>query len=545
MKFFKDIFVVKNLYSLFFLAISVILSNFSYVLVMSYFSDNQQLLSVISGKIEAYNSTTFLGLIILSYGVSYVISFYFQVYLANKFSVDLNIDMDRLMGVSVYKGHMAISQALVIKDISSEFARFGNNIILPITEIFKNLISLVIIIIAILLTQPALLIACATLLVTYSGFWLATKNFFVLISKRISLLLLQRQRLAEFKYQNYNELNLRKKNSLIQMKFEDTLHEIAKLNVVTKSIAIMPRAVIETAMLATIVYFVSWFGEGSIILIGLAGVKLLVSAQGVSNGVSNLQLNWPAFVEYTNRRSVYDKFDSWEASSNKRTFPRLIPAGRYKVITPELEFLVVSDIKLDDINICMLRGPSGIGKSTFLNTLCGFHQVENANSMNMKQGNQNVSFLGQNTQILTGTIKENITLCNNGVWNNGIALNLYSQLFGFEAARLADQKDEFEKFINKEVGMNSGISGGEAKRIRLMSSLLSDAKLFIWDEPFDGINPERVNQIVEYLKKLDNKLFLIIDHNTVSPLEVSSIINFHNNDNPSGPIHCELVSANV
>lgn len=526
----KEIFILRNISLIAVFVSTAIFGNLSYAFVMTGVSDGQSVLNGAVGRFSAAVSPSLLLFAIVIYGLSFLTSFYLQVYLANKFSVDLNIDMDQYIGIPVLKEDSSISQALVIKDISNEFARFGNNIILPLTEIIKNLVSLLIILMALFFVEPTLLFPIILFFLFYSGFWALTKNFFVKIAKNISELLLERQRLAEFKYQNYNELTSKSESSKVQLKYEAALFAIAKLNVISKTIAIMPRVFIETILLAVIIYYIFLIGENSIILLGLAGIRLLVATQAISNGVSNLQLNWPALKEYELRRNTYVDFHEATVFARDYPFPKIVPAGKYSVNSLKVDFVVTEDIDIRKANIVLLRGASGIGKSTFLNCICGFHTASFETESFISPGHSDVSFLGQNTQIMTGTVMENISLNSNNEWDETEAMELYSVMFGFGSSSVKEQKEEFHVFLNRDVGLNSGISGGEAKRVRLMSSLLSGADFFIWDEPFDGINPLRVEQIVTYLQTVKNKTFMVIDHGMLFGDMATHTLNFEQNE---------------
>ena len=545
MRLFKDLFLKRHLFSICIYLIIVILGNLSYLTIMFFFSESSQFGSESLEAMKGYLSIKHLLALTIFYGMSFLASFFLQVHLANQFSINLNVDMDQNLNVSSFKDHPEISQALVIKDISAEFARFGNNIILPSSEIVKNIVSFSMMVAAIAFTQPALLLPSLILIILYSGFWAATRRYFVKIAKRTSFLLYERQKYAEFKYQDFNELNAHSNSSPIQSKFEGVLREIAKLNVISKTVAIAPRAVIETFVLCGLVLSATWFDKGTIILLGLAGLKLVISAQSISVGISNLQLNWPAFLEYSKRRQLYKASQTDQLTLKSKNFPRLIPSGFYSPAIVDVKFIVPSNIDLQGINICLLRGPSGIGKSTFLNCFCGFHKFEYSSSLAVEKGNNDVCFLGQNTQIAMGTIRQNFDYTTNYNWDYNIALKLYEAFFGFEALTKIKKDEEFEEFLNKNIGVNSGISGGEAKRMRIMASLLTNAKLFIWDEPFDGIHPEKVHLIINYLKERTEKTFLIIDHNSILTKDVNAIIQFSKSEQNGNVVICEFLKGGI
>ena len=81
-------------------------------------------------------------------------------------------------------------------------------------------------------------------------------------------------------------------------------------------------------------------------------------------------------------------------------------------------------------------------------------------------------------------------------------------------------------FLDSPIGLNTGLSGGELNRIKIMKSLFYEARFFIWDEPFDGMQSGLAKQIVNYLKSFKDKTFLIIDHNILEMDSANSIVFF-------------------
>ncbi|MEL1224933.1 MAG: hypothetical protein VW522_11875, partial [Candidatus Neomarinimicrobiota bacterium] len=83
-----------------------------------------------------------------------------------------------------------------------------------------------------------------------------------------------------------------------------------------------------------------------------------------------------------------------------------------------------------------------------------------------------------------------------------------------------------------KLGTNSGLSGGEIKRLKLLKHLLSKDMVLIWDEPFDGIQVQLVKKIILDMKKTNTKKrIFIIDHNILTPNEADSILNLERDVN--------------
>ncbi|MEX1099086.1 MAG: ATP-binding cassette domain-containing protein, partial [Bacteriovoracaceae bacterium] len=73
-----------------------------------------------------------------------------------------------------------------------------------------------------------------------------------------------------------------------------------------------------------------------------------------------------------------------------------------------------------------------------------------------------------------------------------------------------------EEVLSLEVGENGKkVSGGQAKRIALIRSLVSDVDVIIWDDPFSSVDLLLERQIIKTLKsdkRLRGKTFILTSH---------------------------------
>ena len=71
---------------------------------------------------------------------------------------------------------------------------------------------------------------------------------------------------------------------------------------------------------------------------------------------------------------------------------------------------------------------------------------------------------------------------------------------------------ELDKYQNLQI---SELSTGFVKRVKLLATMLHNPNLFIWDEPFSGIDKNFIPKLVNKIKALsleENKFFLITTH---------------------------------
>ena len=154
-------------------------------------------------------------------------------------------------------------------------------------------------------------------------------------------------------------------------------------------------------------------------------------------------------------------------------------------------------------------GNNGVGKTTFFKTL--------TNIITNYQGN--IQFDGENIKenpsILTkvGILLDDMELYKNytGLFNLRYFGGLRGEFDEEIALKLAEKLDLNTGVLNKNVGT---YSLGMKKKLILLISVMNDADILIFDEPFRGIEAKSVAWFREYLLALKQKgcLVLISSH---------------------------------
>lgn len=154
---------------------------------------------------------------------------------------------------------------------------------------------------------------------------------------------------------------------------------------------------------------------------------------------------------------------------------------------------VFSDLNLDisknQINCIMAK--SGAGKTTLVNILLGF---TTPNSGEVLGSTSNISMVFQEDRLVENisSLKNILIAC--GQDKKDIAIKLF---------------EKFELDYTKKV---STLSGGMKRRVAIIRALLFDAELYIFDEPFKGLDDKTKEIVMEQFKQLD-KTVIIITHN--------------------------------
>jgi lipopolysaccharide export system ATP-binding protein len=186
---------------------------------------------------------------------------------------------------------------------------------------------------------------------------------------------------------------------------------------------------------------------------------------------------------------------------------------------------VVNDVSLElkEGEIVGLLGPNGAGKTTSFYMMVGMVKPSEGNvylndkritSMAMyRRARLGVSYLPQEASIFRKLSVENNILA---------ILQLQSMKRSERKERLEQLLEDFRiTHIRKSKGYM--LSGGERRRCEIARALASDPKFIFLDEPFAGIDPITVEEIMHLVKKLKEKGIgvLITDHNVHETLSIT------------------------
>lgn len=156
----------------------------------------------------------------------------------------------------------------------------------------------------------------------------------------------------------------------------------------------------------------------------------------------------------------------------------------------------------DKQGIYCILGKSGCGKTTFFKLISGLLLPQKGV---IHHNASKISFLFQENRLLPWfTILDNMTVINP---DKEYCISILEQLdlFGIE------NKLPYE------------LSGGMLRRVALAKAIAYDGDIFLLDEPFVGIDLERKQKIISFLKqKMCNKICLVITHNIEEATALSS-----------------------
>jgi len=161
----------------------------------------------------------------------------------------------------------------------------------------------------------------------------------------------------------------------------------------------------------------------------------------------------------------------------------------------------VLDIPLNRNQWTVIIGKTASGKSEILLQLACI----------LKSKGIDVSLIFQNPYIYNDTLKSNIFLGRKATDKDRDKAFELLKLFSLDF--LSPNRDEL---FNMKVGENGKhLSGGQAKRLCLVRSIMSGAEFLLWDDPFSSVDIILEKEIIEKLRKMEgikDKTLILSSH---------------------------------
>jgi len=180
---------------------------------------------------------------------------------------------------------------------------------------------------------------------------------------------------------------------------------------------------------------------------------------------------------------------------------------------------------LDGVNFTLNRGetiafvgPSGSGKTTLLKLLVGLYEPYEGciyyngidyQSIDLDEVRAQIGFVTQDTQLFSGTIKENMLFVKPDATDEQI----------FEALEKASCKNIMNRGkegINTVIGEGGmKVSGGEKQRLSIARALLRDPRILVFDEAtsaLDSLTEEEITNTIKEVTSAKDRIAIMIAH---------------------------------
>ncbi|ACD31191.1 heme ABC transporter permease/ATP-binding protein CydD [Francisella tularensis] len=262
-----------------------------------------------------------------------------------------------------------------------------------------------------------------------------------------------------------------------------------------------------------------WWSIDNITLQG--GLFILLLAPEFFMPLRELSTHYHAKAEAVGAALEIAKIFEMQPSHQERNeiFSDKVNSINIKDLTVKYDDKIALDnisLEIKDKDKIAIVGASGAGKTTLINTLLGFIKYQgnilvnnNIELRNLEEKTwlRNISWLGQNSSLFKGSIKDNLLLANSNATDEQINQALQNTDLNEFISSLANGLDT-------EVGeQNIGVSGGQAQRLALARAYLKPHDILILDEPTASLDKDSEEKIINSLKSnWNDKTVIMLTH---------------------------------
>ncbi|MEO6167776.1 MAG: ABC transporter ATP-binding protein [Chitinophagales bacterium] len=163
-------------------------------------------------------------------------------------------------------------------------------------------------------------------------------------------------------------------------------------------------------------------------------------------------------------------------------------------------------------------GPSGAGKTTLVKLLVGLYQPAsgkilynkvNGKDINLNDLREQIGFVTQDTQLFSGTIKENLLFVNPSASDEDI-------MDALQKASCQSLLERADKGLDTVIGEGGvKVSGGEKQRLSIARALLRKPRLMVFDEAtsaLDSLTEEEITDTIKQISESQQHLTIMIAH---------------------------------
>jgi ATP-binding cassette subfamily B protein len=192
-------------------------------------------------------------------------------------------------------------------------------------------------------------------------------------------------------------------------------------------------------------------------------------------------------------------------------------------------------------------GPSGSGKSTLMKLLVGLYRPQEGNilyngvdenSISFENLRNQIGFVTQDTQLFSGTIRENLLFVNATATEE----ELYNALDKAACTKLLNRAEKGLDTLIGEGGFK--LSGGEKQRLSIARALLRKPHLLIFDEAtssLDSITEEEINTTIRDISTAKEQITILIAHRLSTIMHADKIYVLEKGEVIESGTHRELL----
>ena len=481
-------------------------------------------------------SSAILMISVVVFKTIFQISFnFFQEKISQNIQNRINNSLFRKFINLKYELYINENSARILRLLSQESIKIGNQLISPFISIINETILLISVSLLIFIYDPilglAVFISSLTLIVVFS----------TLISSKIKLLGVDitsnnnnRIKNISETFKSFDLIKMYNSQEVFVEKYKNYTYRINNAAASYNFLVKLPKSIFELFIFVFLFLLIAtlYYSNNNNLLISYLSVlavsvyKIIPSLNKISSSLQIIQYFATPFKEIVSLLKIDEESPVIEDITKFNTISYENLDFAYNNSKPIFKSLNFKIIKNDFIGI---YGPSGSGKSTFIKLVCGLLKPQNGtfllDNIKIKQSSVHnlFSYVPQEPFIMDEDIIHNISFS--------------FKKKNIDMAKIIDvlvKVELYAKFkdkMNEKLGENGiKISGGQKQRIAIARALYHKKQVIVLDESTSNLDPNSENNILDLLVKINNMVSIIfISHKQKSLRDCNKLYRINNN----------------
>lgn len=245
--------------------------------------------------------------------------------------------------------------------------------------------------------------------------------------------------------------------------------------------------------------------------------------------------------------------EEMEDESNKKSFPEkvkgMVEFDHVKFGYEDSDNIVINDFSAvaHPGQKIAIVGPTGAGKTTMVNLLMRFHEIQggeiridgiSTKDVTRKAVHDQFCMVLQDTWLFEGTVKENLVYCKENVSDEKIAE-------ACKAVGLDHFINTLPNGYNTVLSDSTNLSQGQKQQLTIARAMIADKPMLILDEATSSVDTRTEQQIQSAMDKLmENRTSFVIAHRLSTIKNSDLILVMKNGDIIESGTHDELLKRN-
>ena len=435
-----------------------------------------------------------------------IAAIHYEKYFANLYRVSMAEKVLYGLWSGPYKGLSSKNNSELVKSLTADADIIVGYAVDPIITVGSAFTSALIVTIFLIVYDPyTTIIVLSGILLYFVVFSYFSRNILQRLGMKAEEMLRLRQLYAQ---QIFSDVRSFKSKPIDQTSLQN-LHKanrgLSLYASVSNDIAVLPRFLLETIITATMIGILITASSdeptntlSTLIVYGIAGLRLLPSSQKLFVSYAHLNYSKPFVTEFLNLMS--------QTQTRTQNYLECRTITLENCIIEKLDGteLTVPKFQIAQGEIVALTGASGSGKTTLVDTIIGLHEEYTGNYLmdgRVKPVSSFVAtaYLTQKPNIPSGKIVDLFS------GHEELKYNLREILDKVQLDTVTDQT---------YIGENArNLSGGELQRLAIVKSLHERCSLRVLDESFNAIAETARHDLFNVVKELTKtEMVIIITH---------------------------------